>query len=157
MATNKTVKNAVAWLKIVNQSNGLIRPLMNHLTHFPISLRSLIVTVKLQTIRPHSFFQREETMLLNLIKMMSQLYQPMLQREHPPTYLLLIWIMLLLSLIMLQLPNPTILMNVILNIYAKASKSRNANLAIYIELTKLCVLLDLSRFQFTPPDSSIRN
>ncbi len=48
-------------------------------------------------------------------------------------------------------------MNLILNIYTKASKSGNTNLVVYTELTKLPVHLDPSRFQFASSDCSIRN
>ncbi len=60
-------------------------------------------------------------------------------------------------LIALKLLIPTILMNLILNIYIKSSKSGNANLVFYTELTKLPVLLDLSRFQFVLLDTLVRN
>ncbi len=63
---------------------------------------------------------------------------------------------LLLPLIVLQLLIPTILMNLILNIYAKASQFGNTNLVDYAELTKLPVLLDLN-IQFVLPDSLVRN
>ncbi len=48
-------------------------------------------------------------------------------------------------------------MNLILNINTKASKFGDANLVIYKELIKLPLHLDLNRFQFKPPDSSIKN
>ncbi len=78
------------------------------------------------------------------------------QREHPPTYLLLKR-MFLLPLIVPQLLIPTIMMNLILNIFAKANKNRNTNLAIYIEPTKFLVILNLNRFQFVPLDCLIWN
>ncbi len=81
----------------------------------------------------------------------------MLQREHPPTFLMFIWMLILLPLVVLQLLIPSILMNLILNIYTKASKLGNTNLVVYIESTKSPVLLDPKRFQFVPPYSSIRN
>ncbi len=100
--------------------------LMNHLIHFQIWLSSLIVAVKLQTIHIQFLFQREETVILNLMNMMSQSYQWMLRREYLPTCLLLIWMILLLPLIVLQLQIPTIQTNLILNIHTKARNYVNA-------------------------------
>ncbi len=95
--------------------------------------------------------------LLNLMKMTSQSCQSMLQREYPPTYIWLIWTMLLLPLIVLQLMNTTILMNLILIIYTEASEFENVNLVIYFKLAKAHVPLDLSKFQFMLPDSPLTN
>ncbi len=95
--------------------------------------------------------------LLNLMRIMSQSYHPLPQREHLQTYLVLIQMMLLLPMVMLQLRTPTILMNLILNIYAKASKSENANLVISLGPTNSPVPLDLSRFQFVLYHSPTRD
>ncbi len=141
----------------MNESNGLTRLLMTHLTNIQIWLRSLVLTVKIQPVHLQLLFQREEMVLLNLIKMMSQSFQSMIQRDPPPSYLLLTWMMLLLPLLVPQLKIPTILMNLILNFYAKSSKFENANLVVYAEPTKLPVRLDLSKYLFALPDSSIRN
>ncbi len=65
--------------------------------------------------------------------------------------------MLLLPLIVLQLLIPTILVNLILNTYAKANKFGNVNLVVHANLTMLPVLLDLRTYLFALPDSSVRN
>ncbi len=153
-----SLKNAVALLKIIKESSGLIKHLMTLLTNFPIRLSNLIVTVKLQTVHLQSLFQREEMPLLDRMKMMSQLYHSMLQmREHPLTFHLLNLMMLQLLLMLLLLLIPTPPMNLIPSIYTKASKLGNANLAVSVELTNSPVPLDPSRFQFAPPNSPVRN
>ncbi len=150
-----TLKNVVTLLKIVHKSSGWIRPLMNHLTHFQISLRSLTVTVKVKIVHLQTLIQREKMVLFNLIKIVSQLYGLMLQRDClQHTFC---WMILLLPLILLQLLIHTSPMNLILNIYVKASKYGNSNLVIYIEPTKLPVLLDLSIFQLAPQESAFKN
>ncbi len=85
--------------------------------------------------------------LLNQMKMTSKLYQSIHQREHLPTYPMLNWMTLLLPLIVLQFLILTILMNLILNTYTKASKFGNTNLVMYIEPTKSPLPLNLSRFK----------
>ncbi len=113
--------------------------------------------MKPQTVHLQSFFQMEEMVLLNMMKGMSQLYHSMLQRENPPTYILLHWMMLLLSLIVPHLLIPTIVMNLILNIYAKARKFGNASLVVYKELTNLPVLLDQIKYLLVLPDLTVRS
>ncbi len=51
----------------------------------------------------------------------------------------------------------SILMNLILSVYAEASKFGSAILVVSVETTNLPVLLDLRRFQFILPNSPVRN
>ncbi len=131
-----TLKNAVDLPKIENMFNGLTRPLMNYMTHFQIRLSNLIVKMKCQTVHLQSLFQLEVMVLLNLMKMMSQVYQSLIQREHPP------------SISFVELDDAPVANNSAsvtnsynpdepnLNIYDKASKFGNTNLAVYAEQTK---------------------
>ncbi len=152
-----SLKNVVALLEIVYKSIGLIRLLMTLLTHFQSWLSSLIVIVKFQTGHLQPLFQREKMPLLNRIKKMSQLYHLMIpMREHSSTFHLLNLMTLqsLLMMLLLLIP-PTPPMNLILSIYAKASKFGNANLAVSIKPTRLPVPFDPSRFQFMLPNSPV--
>ncbi len=83
--------------------------------------------------------------------------ESIIQINATSTYLIMIWMMLLLSLIMSHLLIPTILMNLILNIYAKTCKFWDTNQITYVEPMKSPVPLYLGRFQYTLPDSLIRN
>ncbi len=95
-------------------------------------------------------FQREEMVMLYPRKMMSELCQLMLWSEHPKNFYVELD-----DTPVLQLLIPTTQMNLILNIYTKASTFGKTSMIVSTELTKSPVPLDSNRFQSVTPDSSI--